>query len=135
MGDIDRALATGDFSDLKPDEIEVIAKDMIVTTETYVPDLGIDKRLGVITAECVFGMNVFKDIFSGLTDFFGGRSRSTQNSLKDARVLCMSELKREALMLGADAVVGVDLDYSEFSGKDKSMLFLVASGTAVTLKK
>jgi len=135
MGDIQKALATGDFSKLDPEEVEEVAKDMIVTTETCLPDLPIDRRLGVITAECVFGMNVFKDFFSGLTDFFGGRSRSTQNSLKDARIVCMSELKREALTVGADAIVGVDLDYSEFSGQDKSMLFLVASGTAVTLKK
>lgn len=134
MGDINKALATGDFSDLSAEEVEQAAADMIITTETYAPDLVIEKRLGVITAECVFGMNMFKDFFSGLTDFFGGRSRSTQNSLRDARVVCISELKREALQVGADAVIGVDLDYSEFSGKDKSMLFLVASGTAVKLK-
>ena len=64
---------------------------------------------------------------------FGGRSKSYQNALKDARIAVLNELRREATMLGADAVIGVSLDYSEISGGGKSTMFLVASGTAVRL--
>jgi uncharacterized protein YbjQ (UPF0145 family) len=79
-------------------------------------------------------MNIFRDLFAGLTDIFGGRSASSQKILRDARKLCIRELKKEAAELGADAVIAVDLDYSEFSGGGKSMLFLVASGTAVKIE-
>ena len=89
------------------------------------------EEVEIITAECVFGMNIFRDMFAGLTDFFGGRSKASQKVLRDARKTCLSELKKEAVSAGADAVISVDLDYSEFSGQHKSMLFLVACGTAI----
>ena len=78
---------------------------------------------------------MFKDFFASVRDVFGGRSSSSQKALRDARRVCLAELRREALMVGANAVIGVDLDYSEISGDDKSMLFLVATGTAVTVEK
>jgi uncharacterized protein YbjQ (UPF0145 family) len=106
----------------------------LTTTPTY-PNLEIEEVKGVITAECVFGMNLFKDFFAGMTDFFGGRSESSQKVLRDARETCLNELKKEAYALGADGVIGIDLDYSEISGKGKGMLFLVASGTAVKFKE
>ena len=93
------------------------------------------EELEIITAECVFGMNVFRDFFAGMTDFFGGRSEASQKVLRDARQNCLRELKIEAARIEADGVLGVDLDYSEISGKGKGMLFLVASGTAVKFKK
>tara|TARA_B110000908_G_scaffold824_1_gene1029 strand:+ start:199 stop:630 length:432 start_codon:yes stop_codon:yes gene_type:complete len=105
----------------------------LTTTPTY-PNLDIEEVKGVITAECVFGMNVFRDFFAGMTDFFGGRSEASQKVLRDARETCLNELKKEAYELGADGVIGIDLDYSEISGKGKGMLFLVASGTAVKFK-
>jgi uncharacterized protein YbjQ (UPF0145 family) len=79
-------------------------------------------------------MNLFRDFLAGLTDAFGGRSESTQKVLRDARRECLRELREEALRHGANAVIAVDLDYSEFSGQGKSMLFLVASGTAVLVE-
>jgi len=106
----------------------------LTTTPTY-PNLEIGEVKGVITAECVFGMNVFRDFFAGMTDFFGGRSEASQKVLRDARETCLNELKKEAYELGADGVIGIDLDYSEISGKGKGMLFLVASGTAVKFKE
>ena len=99
----------------------------LTTTPTY-PNLEIEEVKGVITSECVFGMNVFRDFFAGMTDFFGGRSEASQKVLRDARETCLNELKKEAYELGADGVIGIDLDYSEISGKGKGMLFLVASG-------
>lgn len=108
--------------------------NMCLTTSHEVPGREVAAVVEVISSECAFGMNLFKDFFTGLTDFFGGRSGSTQNTLRDARRTVMRELRREAFGLGADAVIAIDLDYSEFSGGGKSMLFVVATGTAVKLK-
>lgn len=110
-------------------------QSVIVTTTPSLEDYRVTKVIDVISAECVFGMSIFKDFFTGLTDFFGGRSETSQKVLKEARQLCIKELKTEAHRVGANAVIGVSLDYSEFSGQGKSMLFLVASGTAVVLEK
>jgi uncharacterized protein YbjQ (UPF0145 family) len=106
---------------------------IILTTADALEGYRVTKTLEVITAECVFGMNFLRDFFSSFTDFFGGRSNSTQKVLKDARKTALEELRKEAEQLGANAVIGVRLDYSEFSGDGKSMLFLVASGTAVVV--
>lgn len=106
---------------------------IILTTETVSP-FEVEERLGIITAECVYGMNIFKDVFAAISDVFGGRSNFTQNLLKSARESVLLELRKEAYERGADAVVAVDLDYSEFSGGGKSMLFIVASGTAIKIK-
>ncbi len=112
----------------------LVAAVKLTTTPTY-PNLEIEEVKGVITSECVFGMNAFRDFFADMTDFFGGRSEASQKVLRDARETCLNELKKEAYELGADGVIGIDLDYSEISGKGKGMLFLVASGTAVKFKK
>lgn len=107
----------------------------ILTTETTLQGYEITERVEVISAECVFGMSIFRDFFAGITDMVGGRSVATQKVLRDARRTCLEELKKEAISLGADAVIGIDLDYSEFSGGGKSMLFLVATGTAVRIQR
>ncbi|MTI88864.1 MAG: YbjQ family protein [Balneolaceae bacterium] len=80
-----------------------------------------------VKSDRLLGMNVFRDLFTNVRDLVGGKSVSTQKVLKD--------LKRQAYKKKADAVIAVDLDYSEFSGAGRSMLFLVATGTAVKLKK
>lgn len=107
-------------------------EEIILTTETA-HNLPVVDRLDIVSAEVVIGMHLFKDIAAAFRDTFGGRSKAMQDGLKEARKTALRELRAEALALGADAVVGVDLDYSEISGGGKSMLFLVASGTAVTL--
>lgn len=108
-------------------------ESIILTTESD-HNLEVLERIEVITAECAFGMNIFKDIFAGVRDIVGGRSKATEGVLKDARKQVLADLKKEAYSLGANAVVGIDLDYSEFSGGGKSMLFVIASGTAVKIK-
>lgn len=105
---------------------------IILTTETS-HNLPVTERLGIVTAECVLGMNAFRDIAATLRDVVGGRSQTMQRGLREARETALDDLRNQALDLGADAVVGVDLDYSEISGGGKSMLFLVVSGTAVRL--
>lgn len=112
-------------------EVEAV----LVTTTPSVDGYRVARIVDVVSAECVFGMNIFKDIMAAFSDTFGGRSGASQSALRDARKTCMYELKYEAHQLGANAVIGIGLDYSEFSGQGKSMLFLVASGTAVVLEK
>jgi len=108
---------------------------VVLTTAPWLEGYRVVETLEIVTSECVYGMNMFRDFFAGITDAMGGRSESTQSVLKDARKTCLLELKKEAFSVGANAVIAVDLDYSEFSGQGKSMLFLVASGTAVKVEK
>lgn len=110
------------------------ARRIKVTTASSLEGYTITETLDVISAECVFGMNVFKDFFAAVTDVVGGRSLTTQKVLKDAQKECLLGLREEAGELGANAVIGADLKYSEFSGGGKSMLFVVATGTAVIVK-
>lgn len=132
--EIEELIANKQFDELPTEVIDEIAKDLILTTEYTMPEYKVTARLEVITAECVFGMNMFRDMFASIRDVLGGRSKASQKVLRDARRTCLTELRREALIAGADAVIGVDLDYSEISGDGKSMLMVVASGTAVTLQ-
>ena len=106
---------------------------LILTTETGA-DLKIIKRIEIVTAECAFGMNVFKDTFTNIRDFVGGRSKAVQKTLRDSRRTALYELKKEAYEVGANAVVGVDLDYMELSSGG-AMVLLVASGTAVVVEE
>lgn len=117
------------------DAEKVKALNSIILTTANNIDGYTAEVIDIITSECAFGMNIFKDFFSAVSDVFGGRSGSTQKVLQDARKTCLKELRREAARLGADGVIAVNLDYSEFSGAGKSMLFLVASGTAVKITK
>jgi len=107
---------------------------IILTTETA-PNLNITKRIEIVTAECAFGMNIFKDLFAGVRDIVGGRSEAVQKTMRDSRRTVLYELKKEAYEVGANAVVGVDLDYVELAGTGSSMVMLVASGTAVVIEE
>jgi len=130
------------FQDRDPTESEVLQEQVnehlteidaiLLTTETA-PNLKITKRIEIVTAECAFGMNIFKDLFAGVRDIVGGRSKAVQRTMRDSRKTALYELKREAHLVGANAVVGVDLDYVELSAAG-SMVMLVASGTAVFIE-
>lgn len=106
---------------------------IMLTTEAFPQGLTINRRIEVVTAECAFGMNIFKDLFAGVRDIVGGRSEAVQKTLRDSRRTALYELKKEAHAVGANAVVGVDLDYVELSSAG-SMILLVASGTAVVIE-
>ena len=95
--------------------------------------LNITKRIEIVTAECAFGMNIFKDLFAGVRNIVGGRSEAVQKTMRDSRRTALYELKKEAYEVGA--VVGVDLDYVELAGTGSSMVMLVASGTAVVIEE
>lgn len=122
------AVARDEQAQRKADEIEAV----VLTTEAYPQGLTITRRIEVVTAECAFGMNIFKDLFAGVRDIVGGRSEAVQKTMRDSRRVALYELKKEAHAVGANAVVGVDLDYVELNAG--VMVLLVASGTAVTLE-
>ena len=105
---------------------------VMLTTETA-PNLNITKRIEIVTAECAYGMNIFKDLFADVRNIVGGRSKAVQTTMRDARRTALYELKKEAYEVGANAVVGVDLDYVELSAHS-TMVMLVASGTAVVIE-
>ncbi|NEX44995.1 YbjQ family protein [Pseudotabrizicola algicola] len=102
---------------------------MIVTTTHNVEGYQIADYKGIVTGEAIMGANIVRDLFAGITDIIGGRSGSYEAKLADARETALREMQERASELGANAVVGVDLDY-EVIGQ---MLMVSASGTAVRL--
>jgi uncharacterized protein YbjQ (UPF0145 family) len=105
---------------------------MILTTTPSVEGRSIVAYKGIVFGEVIAGVNFIKDFTAGLTNFFGGRSGSYENELMAARTTAMQELEQRARGLGANAVVGIDVDY-EVLGEAGSMLMVTASGTAVVL--
>lgn len=105
---------------------------MIVTTTPSVEGRQIAEYKGVVFGEVISGVNFIKDFAAGLTNFFGGRSGSYEEELIQARENAMREMEQRAMQLGANAIVGVDIDY-EVLGADNGMLMVTASGTAVRL--
>lgn len=105
---------------------------MIVTTTPSVEGRRIAEYQGVVFGEVIAGVNFVKDFVAGLSNFFGGRSGTYEEELINARQQALDEMEQRAAQLGADAVVGVDIDY-EVLGADNGMLMVTASGTAVRL--
>jgi len=106
---------------------------MLVTTTPGIEGKKIVKYCGVIAGEAILGANVFKDLFASVRDIVGGRSATYEKELQRAREIAITELQERAALLGANAVVGVDLDY-EVLGQGNSMLMVSASGTAVIVE-
>jgi uncharacterized protein YbjQ (UPF0145 family) len=106
---------------------------MLTTTTPSIEGQRITKYFGVVTGEAILGANVFKDLFAGLRDIVGGRSATYEAELHRARDLALTEMQDQARQLGANAVVGVDLDY-EVLGANNGMLMVSASGTAVLVE-
>lgn len=105
---------------------------MILTTTPSVEGRTITQYHGIVFGEVISGVNVLKDFTAGLSNFFGGRSNTYEEELMNARTQALSELQARAERLGADAVVGIDVDY-EVLGSDNGMLMVTVSGTAVSL--
>ena len=105
---------------------------MIVTTTPSVEGRAIKTYLGLVTGEAIVGANIFSDLFANIRDIVGGRSAAYERELSRARGIAMDELQNAAQQLGADAVVGIDLDY-EVLGANNGMLMVSVSGTAVRL--
>ncbi len=86
---------------------------------------------GIVTGEAILGANIVRDLFASITDVIGGRSSAYENKLAEAREIAIEEMKERAMKLGANAVIGVDLDFETIR---EGMLICVATGTAVTYK-
>ncbi len=106
---------------------------MIVTTTPGVEGKKIVEYKGIVFGEVISGVNFLKDISAGLANFFGGRAGSYEGELIEAREAALKEMEERAAKLGANAVVGVDVDY-EVLGQGGSMLMVTASGTAVIIE-
>jgi uncharacterized protein YbjQ (UPF0145 family) len=102
---------------------------MIVTTTPSVEGQKITRYHGIVTGEAILGANIFKDLFAGIRDIVGGRSAAYERELGRARETALAEMQERAEIKGANAIVGVDLDYEVIN----NMLMVSASGTAVTL--
>ena len=105
---------------------------MLITTTPTVEGRRITRYCGVVCGEAIMGANIFKDLFAGIRDIVGGRSATYEKELQRAREIALKELEERAAALGANAVVGVDLDY-EVMGRENGMLMVAASGTAVVI--
>jgi uncharacterized protein YbjQ (UPF0145 family) len=105
---------------------------MILTTTNIIEGKPATAYLGIVTSEVIIGANFMKDFLGGLRDFFGGRSGTYESVLKEAKENALAELRQNAQSMGADAILGIDLDY-ETIGSGGSMLMVTASGTAVKL--
>ena len=106
---------------------------MLMTTTPSVEGKQIVRYLGVVTGETIIGANVFRDFLAGVRDFFGGRSASYEAVLREAKDTALEEMARQAEALGANAVVGIDLDYETVGGSG-SMLMVTCSVTAVRVE-
>ena len=106
---------------------------MITSTTPEVAERSTAQTLGVVSGEAIIGAHIFRDLFAGITNIIGGRAGGYEHALREARDIALREMCDEAERLGADAVVGVDLDY-ESLGADNGMLMVTAAGTAVKLR-
>ncbi len=105
---------------------------MILTTTSQIDGHRIKEYLGVVAGEAILGTNFFRDFFANIRDIVGGRSGAYEKELQRAREIAFEELQEEAEKIGANAIVGIDLDY-EVLGETGSMLMVTVSGTAVQI--
>lgn len=106
---------------------------MQLTTTPSIDGKRVTKYCGVVAGEAILGANLFKDLFAGIRDLVGGRSATYEKELQRARDIALEELQQRAQDLGANAVIGIDIDY-EVMGKENGMLMVSASGTAVIVE-
>jgi uncharacterized protein YbjQ (UPF0145 family) len=104
---------------------------VIQTTTPSVDGRTVEEYLGVVTGEAILGANIVRDLFAGITDIVGGRSGAYEEELRKARHIALQEMEAEATSRGADAIIGIDIDYETVG--NGSMLMVSASGTAVRL--
>lgn len=106
---------------------------MIVSTTNTLEGKKITAYLGIVTGEAILGANLFKDLFAGIRDIVGGRSAAYEDELRKAREIAMQEMEQKAAALGANAVIGIDIDY-ETVGAQGGMLMVSISGSAVSIE-
>lgn len=107
---------------------------ILVTTAHTLQGIEVTKYLGFVSTECAYGMNMFKDMFANVRNLVGGRSAAVEDTMRDSREAVLLDLKREAYAKGANAVIAVDLDYTQLGAGGNMMVLVTASGTAVVIK-
>ena len=107
---------------------------MLVTTTNTVEGKKIRQYYGLVSGEAILGANIFKDIFAGIRDVVGGRSAAYEKELRSAKDIAITELMENAKLMGANAVIGVDLDYEIIAGGGGNMMMVSASGIAVVVE-
>jgi uncharacterized protein YbjQ (UPF0145 family) len=123
--------AHGAYSSLQPQRVE--RRMLVVTTDT-IEGRPVKKTLGLVSGEAILGANIFRDFFAGIRDIVGGRSAAYEEELRKAKDIAITEMRQQAAEMGANAVVGVDLDYENITvGQTGGMLMVSASGTAVVV--
>jgi uncharacterized protein YbjQ (UPF0145 family) len=111
-------------------ETLLVRSSMLTSTTSLLDGKPVKTYLGVVTGEAIIGANIFRDLFATVRDIVGGRSATYEKALAEAREIAIAEMQQRAKQLGANAVIGVDLDY-EVLGKANGMLMVSCSGTAV----
>lgn len=107
---------------------------MLLTTTSTLDGIRIHRYLGIVSGEAIMGANIFRDFFAGIRDIVGGRSAAYEEELRKAKDIAIQEMMAQATQYGANAVIGVDLDYETIEmGKGGGMLMVTASGTAVVV--
>ena len=114
----------------EPDRPE---RTIMCSTTIEIPGREVVESKGIVFGEAILGANIFRDLLAGVRDIVGGRSGAYESKLRTGREIAVIEMLHEAQRLGADAVVGIDIDF-ETVGQTQTMLMICASGTAVTLK-
>ena len=107
---------------------------MIITTTDGVDGRSVTDYLGIVSGEAVLGTNILRDFMASIRDVIGGRSSGYEEELRKAKEAAIAEMEEDARRLGANAVVGVDLDYEHLGGGSRSMLMVTANGTAVRIE-
>jgi uncharacterized protein YbjQ (UPF0145 family) len=106
---------------------------MLISTTSTLEGMAIEEYKGIVTGEAILGANIFRDLFAGIRDIVGGRSGAYEKVLRGAREQAFAEMQEQARELGANAVIGVDIDYETVGGQG-SMLMVSVTGTAVRVR-
>ncbi|GAB3561261.1 heavy metal-binding domain-containing protein [Spirosoma luteolum] len=106
---------------------------MLITTTSTIEGKRITKYIGIVNGEAIIGANIVKDFFANIRDVVGGRSGAYEQGLREAKSIALKEMTDQATRLGANAIIGVDLDYETIGGSG-SMLMVSANGTAVVIE-
>lgn len=107
---------------------------MLITTTPFIEGYRIRRYGPIVAAEAVMGTNIFRDYFAKIRDMVGGRSGALQTALQDARQQIFQEIAAQAEQADCNAIIGIDIDYGDISGRDKNMLMVAVQGTAVYIE-
>jgi uncharacterized protein YbjQ (UPF0145 family) len=110
------------------------SEEMLVSTTSVLEGKRIIRYLGIVSGEAILGANIFRDFMAGIRDVIGGRSAAYEESLREAKNIAMNEMVNEARQRGANAVIGIDLDYENI-GQNGGMMMVTAAGTAVLIEE